>query len=281
MRIFSNTLGNVYQKKLTTKSNPIFITFLTYLGLVFICLPFVFSRGYAANTMSEFWGYSILMGALGAAGNSFLVKSLKNGDLSVIGPINSYKSIIGLIFGILFLHEIPDFYGLTGMILIFLGSYFILETTKERFTLKLLKNKEIQYRFYSLLFCAAEAIVIKKVILMTSAWDAFVSWCLFGAIFSALLFVFEKTDTVTEFNILKSRNSTNIVKLVVCMGIMQYTTNYVFTNMNVGYALSLFQLSSVLSIIFGYKIFKEQNIIPRFVGSLIMVTGAVIIILFN
>lgn len=281
LRIFSNTLGNVYQKKLTTKSNPLIITFLTYLFLTIICIPFVFSKGYAQNTGASFWLYSFLMGALGALGNAFLVKSLKNGELSVIGPINSYKSLVGLILGILFLREIPNLYGLVGMALIIFGSYFILDTTKERFTLKLLKNKEIQYRFYSLLFCAAEAIVIKKVILISSAWDAFVSWCLFGAVFSALLMLFEKIKLSEELAVLKTRNATHILKLVVCMGIMQYTTNYVFANMNVGYALALFQLSSVLSIIFGYKIFREENIFPRLAGSLIMVAGAVIIILYN
>ncbi len=221
------------------------------------------------------------MGLLGAIGNAFLVKSLKNGELSVIGPINSYKSVIGLLLGLVFLHEIPNLYGLAGMAMIFAGSYFILDTTKERFTLKLLKNKEIQYRFYSLLFCASEAIVIKKVILISSTWDAFVSWCLFGSIFCAIFLLFEKINPADELAVLKTRNITHIIKLVVCMGIMQYTTNYVFENMNVGFALSLFQLSSVLSIILGYKVFKEQNIAPKIIGSLIMTAGAVVIILLG
>ena len=236
------------------------ITFLTYLFVTIICLPFIFTGDFLRNTIFDFWIYSFLMGACGAVGNAFLVKSLKNGELSVIGPINSYKSVIGLIF---------------------FGSYFILDTTQERFSLKLLKNKEIQYRFYSLLFCAIEAIIIKKVILLSSTADAFYSWCLFGAVFSVLLLVFEKIKIKEELEIIKNKNANHILKLVVCMGIMQYTTNYAFAHMNVGYALSLFQLSSVLSIVFGYKIFKEQNIIPRLAGSLIMIAGAVVIILFN
>lgn len=256
------------------------ISFLTYFLLFLVCIPLIFSNGYAIKN-TEFLIYSTLMGICGAIGNAFLVKSLKRGDLSVIGPINSYKSIIGLILGIIFLKEYPNLLGIAGMALIFFGSYFVLDTTEEKFTLKLLKNKEIQYRFLSLLFCSIEAIIIKKVILISSVWDAFVSWCLFGAIFSAVLLILGKVDIQTEVNILKTRNSANIAKLVVCMGIMQYTTNYVFAHMNVGYALSLFQLSSVLSIIFGYKIFKETNIIPRLTGSIIMVAGAVVIILFN
>lgn len=281
MRIFSNTLGNVYQKKLTNKSNPITITLITYVLLSVVSIPFMYSNHYGSHSTHAFWMYSALMGACGALGNAFLVKSLKNGELSVIGPINSYKSLIGLILGIIFLKEIPNIWGLLGMALIFLGSYFILDTTQERFTIKLLKNKEIQYRFYSLLFCATEAIIIKKVILLSSYWEAFISWCLFGALFSAILFLLEKINIMEELDILKTRNGTHIIKVVVCMGIMQYTTNYVFSNMNVGYALSLFQLSSVLSIIFGYKVFKEKNILPRLIGSLIMIAGAVVIILFN
>lgn len=281
LRIFSNTFANVYQKKLTTKNNPLMITFLTYFVLTIICLPLIISGKYAQNMQLYFWLYSALMGFLGAAGNLFLVKSLKNGDLSVIGPINSYKSVIGLLLGILFLKEYPNLYGIAGMVLIFTGSYFILDTTQERFTLKLLKNKEIQYRFYSLLLCATEAIVIKKVILISSEQAAFVSWCLFGAVFSALLFVFEKINIRNELKTIISVNAAGLLKLILCCGIMQYTTNYVFKYMNVGYALSLFQLSSVLSIILGYKIFKEKNIIPRLVGSLIMVAGAVAIIIFN
>lgn len=280
MRIFSNTLGNVYQKKLTTKSNPLTISFLTYLLLFLACIPFIFSNGYGVLSR-DFFLLSALMGACGAAGNAYLVKSLKNGELSVIGPINSYKSVIGLVLGMIFLKELPNLFGLIGMGLIFWGSYFVLDATEDKFTLKLLKNKEIQYRFLSLFFCSIEAVIIKKVILISSEWDAFVSWCLFGTIFSAVLIALKKINISQEAEILKTKNSVHIIKLVVCMGIMQYTTNYVFAHMNVGYALALFQLSSVLSIIFGYKLFKETNLVPRLLGSLIMAAGAVVIILFN
>ena len=49
--------------------------------------------------------------------------------------------------------------------------------------------------------------------------------------------------------------------------------------MNVGYALALFQLSSLASVIFGYKIFKEKNILKKLTGSIIMVIGAIAVIL--
>ena len=62
---------------------------------------------------------------------------------------------------------------------------------------------------------------------------------------------------------------------------MQFMTNYVFDNMSVGYALSLFQLSIIVSIIFGYKFFQEKEIRKKIMGSIIMIVGSVLIILMK
>ncbi|MOA02944.1 hypothetical protein D3C78_1224210 [compost metagenome] len=51
--------------------------------------------------------------------------------------------------------------------------------------------------------------------------------------------------------------------------------------MSVGYALSLFQLSTIVSIGFGYKFFQEKNIGKKVIGSLIMIIGSVLIILLK
>ena len=61
--------------------------------------------------------------------------------------------------------------------------------------------------------------------------------------------------------------------------VMQYSTNYVFSKMNVAYALALFQLSTILSVFLGVNIFKEKGLARKVIASLIMITGAVIIIL--
>ena len=60
---------------------------------------------------------------------------------------------------------------------------------------------------------------------------------------------------------------------------MQMTTNFVFNYMNVGYALALFQLSTLVNLFFGYKFFKEKDMKPKIIGTIIMVIGSVIVIL--
>ena len=52
-----------------------------------------------------------------------------------------------------------------------------------------------------------------------------------------------------------------------------------FKNMNVSYALAIFQLSTILSVILGWKYFNETDLKKKLLGSAIMVAGAVILIL--
>lgn len=281
LRIMSSSLGNVYQKKLTIKGcNPILITTVTYVLLTACCIPFIWLYG-VYKPQPDFYIYAIVVGFLGALGNGFLVKAFKNGQLSVLGPLNSYKSVIGLFLGILILKEMPNIYGLIGMLLILFGSYFIFDTLIEKFSLALFKNKEIQYRFLSLIFCAVEAIFIKKTILLSSVWDAFIAWCFFGAVFSLILLTFEKIDFEKELSVLKSRNLAFFINIVICIGIMQFTTNYLFARMNVAYALAIFQLGAIVSIFLGQRFFAEKDIFKKILGSLIMIAGAVLIVLYN
>jgi drug/metabolite transporter (DMT)-like permease len=229
----------------------------------------------------QFWMYSVLGGIAGATGNGFLVKALQTGDLSVLGPINSYKSVVGIVVGIFLLQEIPNVWGILGIALIVYGSYFVLDTTEERFSWSLLKRREIQYRIWAMVLTAIEAVFIKKIILASSTTIAFFSWCWFGALFSFILLLLNRLDLTSEVKIAGHKNSSRYLYLVLCIGIMQYTTNYTFDHMPVGYALSLFQLSTIVSVILGYRFFKEQDIRKKLIGSAIMIAGSIIIILLK
>ncbi|MFT3739833.1 MAG: EamA family transporter [Breznakibacter sp.] len=281
-RVISNPLANVYQKQLTSKgNNPLIVNFLTYFLLsIFCCALLSFTN--IPNIGNDFWIYSILGGIAGAVGNGFLVKALHMGDLSVLGPINSYKSVVGIIVGIFLLSEIPNIWGILGIILIVYGSYYVLDTTDEKFSWKLLKKPEIQFRIWAMILTAIEAIFLKKVILASSTVLAFMSWCFFGALFSFIVLFFYKIKIKNEFRkTLKSEYLTKFLLLITCIGTMQFTTNFVFDHMSVGYALSLFQLSTIVSIFLGYKFFQEKEIGKKILGSIIMVVGSVLIILLK
>lgn len=244
-------------------------------------LPFSGSRPTLAVLNTTVLDFLFFVGVAGALGNSFLIKALQSGDLSVLGPINSYKAVIGLVAGIFLLGEIPNFWGIAGIALIIFGSYFVLDATEERFSWALLKKKEIIYRIWAMVLTAIEAVFLKKVILASSATIAFISWCWFGAFFSFLLLLAYRLRAKAELQKLHKANISHYALLVVCIGLMQFTTNYVFEHLPIGYALSLFQLSTLVSVWLGYRIFKEQQLYKKLLGSVIMIVGSVIIILLK
>jgi len=281
LRIFSNPLGNVFQKQLTTKGiHPLVVNFLTYFLLSLVCL-LIAAFIHWPVLPRQFWIYSILGGIVGALGNGFLVKALQYGDLSILGPINSYKSVVGIMVGIILLGEIPNLWGILGIALIIYGSYFVLDTTTERFSLALLKKRDIQYRLWAMILTAIEAVFVKKVILASSTTIAFMSWCCFGAVFSFVLLFIYRREINKEVKIISNRYIGKFAALIVCIGTMQLTTNYTFEHLAVGYSLSLFQLSTIVSVLLGYRFFKELDIRKKLIGSAIMIIGSIVIILLK
>lgn len=268
LRIFSNPYSNVLQKKLTNSGiSPFVVNFFTYLGLTIFCLLFAFKITFVPL---QAWIFAIIGGLFGALGNGFLIKALECGELSVLGPINSYKSIVAMIFGIFLLGEIPSILGVFGIFLIICGSYFIFD--KGEFKFSLLKRRDIQYRFLALIFTGCEAAFIKSVINLTDVMTSFIFWCVFGAVFSLFF-------TKFKFQKFSKKDVSLLTGLILSTGIMQLSTNFVFKYMNVSYALALFQLSILLSVFFGWKFFDEKDVLRKLFGSIIMICGAVAIIL--
>ena len=281
LRIISNPLANVFQKQLTARGNhPLSINFLTYFILALLTIPILVKTQWNMLPLA-FWIFALLDGLTGALGNGLLIKALQKGDLSILGPVNAYKSVVAIITGIFLLGEIPGIWGLFGIFMIILGSYFVLDTTEEKFSWRLLKNRAIQYRIGAMVLTAIEAVFIKRIIELSSAELSFASWCWTGAFFSLMLLPAYKIRLRHELPRLTRLSLGKYALLVLCIGTMQVTTVYAFKHMQVGYALSFFQLSIIASVLLGYRVFREQEIRKKLLGSAIMIAGSVIIILLG
>lgn len=275
IRILFNSLANVFQKKLASCNyNASFINFVMYLGLSICVVPLMLKLDYSQLNITV-WKYAVLGGLLGALGNSYLVKALNNGELSVLGPVNAYKSVVAMIIGIFWLKEIPSLIGVFAVILIVAGSYFVFDTQEEGFSFKLLKRADIRYRIYALIFTALEALCIKNVINESDIVVSFIFWCVFGMLFTGLFSLRGVNREAVKNKIVFGY----FFGLVAMMGLMQLSTNYVFSKIQVGYGLALFQLSALISVILGWKCFEETQIGKKLFGTLIMVAGAVILTL--
>lgn len=284
-RIVSNPLSNVFQKKLTGNSaSPFFIIAATHLLLTLVMLPTLF-RLLPLQVGVPFYANIILCVLLAVAGNTLIVAALRLTDLSILGPINAYKSIVSLLLGIFLLGEIPTLMGAAGILLILVGSYFFVyqgsgEDKKNSF-MQFFKDRGVQLRLAALLLSATEAVFLKKALLLSSPLITFVFWCILGA-FASIIFSLLALKAGIHYQLVtfKQRTSTYLF-LALTTGMMQFSTLYTFGVLQVGYSLALFQTSALLSVFFGYKFFRERNILRRLLGASIMVIGAIFIVLFG
>ena len=277
IRIFSNSFANTFQKELAKNNSSCLITCVTYMFLSLMCLIPSFHVDWTQFTL-DFWIYVCIANLLCTLSTVCLVKALKTGELSILSTINSYKCVVGLVVAFFVLKEIPNIYGLLGLILIVFGSWFVFETTKEGFSIAFLKRQDVILRILAMLLAGIEAVFLKKIIIMSSFDISFILWCFGGLVFSLPLLLMFKHDLPFK-NSLKSLHMFFI--LAVFIGLMQFSTNYVFSVMNVGLSLALFQLSTIVNLFIGYKIFKEKDILKKFIGIVIMLVGSTFILLLN
>jgi len=281
IRILVNPFSNVLQKQITLKGqHPLFINLATYTLLAFISVFFIYDISIQSLDI-EFWIYSIAGGITGALGNGFIVKALEKGDLSVLGPINAYKSIVGMLFAFIIIREVPNIWGLMGMGFIIVGSYFVLDTTEEKFSWQLFKTPAIQYRLAALVLTGIQAVLDKKVIEHSNLEIAFAGWSIFGAGFSFVFILFTKVSIQKEFKNVDRAILVKYFLLILTVGLMLASTNYTLSHMPVGYALALFQLSILLSVVLGHRFFNELHLFKKLMGATIMVIGSALIILMK
>jgi drug/metabolite transporter (DMT)-like permease len=280
IRIVSNSISNVFQKQLTPRQNPFFINLVSYgiLSVISLFLIYDFPIHYVSNS---FWLYSLIGGMMGAIGNGFIIKALESGQLSVLGPINAYKSIVGMIFAFILIGELPNVWGLIGVLFIIFGSYLVLDNGNEKFSWKIFKQPAIQYRIAALFLTGIQAVTDKQVILLSNLKYAFAGWCVFGFIFSVPLFIFSGLTIKSQMKLLTGSMLIKYFFLAASIGVMVLCTNYVFKNMQVGIALALFQISILVNVFFGHHFFNELGLVKKLIGASIMVAGSIFIILLK
>ncbi len=281
-RIIANPFSNVFQKQLTQRdANPIFIIGATHALLTVVCLPILLAS--LPLALGEgFWTNMAICALLTVAGNVLLVFALQTADLSVLGPINAYKSVISLVLGVFLIGEVPTAQGIAGVLLILAGSYFVVDRdgkqTRTNAFAQFFRERGVQFRFAALGLSATEAVFLKRALLLSSPLTTFLFWAILGLpVAAAAVVLLLRGRLGTEVGLLR-RNWTTYVWLAATTGAMQSTTLFTFGKLQVGYSLALFQLSTLISVFLGYRYFREGHFRKRLVGSAIMVGGAALIV---
>ncbi len=272
LRVLLSPLTNVYQKRLTEQgAHSLFIVALTYLVIAILFLPFLASSTALSPT---FWVTILEASVIDALGNVFLVKSLETTELSVFGPINSFKPGVALVIGYFLLKEIPTTNALIGVCIIIAGSILL---TRRKTGISV-NNKGLFYRITGIVCSSFGAVLIKKAITYSNPQVAILYWAMMAIPFFALIIIlFYKSSINRNMQLLKENQKTYLW-LFITYSMMQYVTALSFKITFVGYSLAVFQLSSIVSIFLGYRYFNEKGIFLKLFSALIMIAGTLLIL---
>lgn len=279
LRVITNPLSNVFQKLLTSRGAAAPLVILAvHAGLTIVMALAV---PWLPRPAPSFWPAIIVSAILAVAGNALIVAALRTGDLSVLGPINAYKPIVGLVPAALLLGEFPSSLGLLGIGLVLIGSYGLVDRTAGvRLGLaSLWSDRGVRLRVAALIVSATEAVFLKRALQAATPTATFVYWSILGLPAALVMCLLpphrDPRPSAAAFRSAKFQ----LAGLVVTTGLMQWSTLVVLADLQVSYSLALFQTSSILAVAFGALWFGEPHFWKRLLGSIVMVCGAVLIML--
>ena len=282
LRVLFSSLANVLQKKLVERWGNARLVVTSSLCVVsLLASPGLFFAPWSELTW-PFWLSCIAAALLDVPGNVLLVGSLGKSDLSLVGPLNSLKPVVGMILGVILLRELPTLLGLVGIVIL-AGGTWALAATAERVpgqrTISWLWSPAARWRYGALFFTSAAAVCIKPAIQIAGPWPTFAVWSWLCTILSLVWLRGALGPAVTR----KMMTAHHWTPTLVALGLMfcglQGLSIWLFQLMPVGYALALFQLGGVVNVYLGHRFFGESGGWQRFVLSLIMLVGAALIIL--
>lgn len=279
-RLFFSSVSNVFQKKLTHHGlHPFYVVATTYLILTLLAMPFL-SLVDIAMLSNAFWVNVLFAALLDVGGWMFLVMSLSKTDLSVFGPLNAYKVIVSMLFAMLFLGEIPSLQGLAGVLVIVIGSFFLMpnKSVNGNRIFHLLLERGVQSRFLSILLFSVGTIFLKNSIMHSGPLETLVFWSLLGLPLVLVGNAVFLPGFLTK-GLSQSRGHIPSILLIgATVFIMQYLTLVLLSKMLVAYTLALFQIGMLLQVFLGHKIFQEDHLLRRILVSGVMVAGSVLVL---
>lgn len=281
-RLVSSVTANIFQKKLTQPPqhlHPLAITFASYLVLMVITLPLLAWIQFDSLT-PHFWLNIALAALLDMAGTLFLVMSLSKTDLSIFGPLNAYKVVLSMFLALLILGEIPSIQGFLGVAIIVIGSILLFppRASGQHRLMTLFQDRGVQYRFLSILLFSIGTLPLKNAVVSGGALASTVFWCLIGLPLAAVLYwAYNRQHVLVDWQICQQKY-TALLALGGLIFIMQFTTLLLFSELLIAYSLALFQLSMVLHVLLGNRLFNEKQLLRRLAACGVMILGCVMVL---
>ncbi len=252
-------------------------------ALRFFALPFLLPLLFFIKIPvigNQFWLALFIGGSLNVVTTILYMKAIKVSDLSITIPMVTLTPLFLLITSPLIIGEFPNIFGIVGILLIVMGSYMLN-----------IKKKSQGY------FAPFKALLEEKgprlMLIVAFIWSITANFDKIGLLNSSPIFWVIAINifiTLCMFPIMfyKSRGKIKQipVNLHALLPIGLFSSLALICQMTaisltlVVYVISIERTSAIISVLFGYLIFKEKGIKERLMGVTIMLIGILFITLF-
>lgn len=274
------SIQNVFSKKNLKEMDEYVVAWsLRFFALPFLIPLLFFIEIPTINT--KFW-IALFFGLISVILTTILyMKAIKHSDLSLTVPLLTFTPLFLLITSPLIVGEFPTFFGLIGILLIFIGSYVL--NIKERHKgylapIKALLKEKGPRLMLIVAFIWSIGSNIDKIGVQNSSP---IFWVITINIFAAIIM----------FPIMLYKSSKNLKQIItyskfllpvgIFSGLGSIAQMIAINLTLVAYVISIKRTGVALTVLFGWLIFKEKGIKERITGVTIMIIGVLFMTLLS
>ncbi len=248
-----------------------------FFALPFLVLPFIFIS--IPTIGNQYWIALLIDGALNVIATILQLKAIKSSDLSLTIPLLAFTPLFLLIMSPLILGQYPTFLGIIGVALIVIGSYVLNIQRRNAGYLAPFKAMVEQHGPKMMLIAAFLLSITSSIdkigVLNSSPLFWAVSVHSFTSISLAPIIIREFSH-----HLKLTRVDLRLLFAVGFFSALAIVTQYIaITSLLVPYVIAIKRTSTLMSVLFGYVIFKEKGLRERLIGAAIMVLGVILITL--
>ena len=207
------------------------------------------------------------------------LKALKIGKISMCIPLLSYSPLFSLLFSNIVLAENLSFNQYIGIFIIFCGSFILYSNSLKPKDLlfspfSLIKNKGAQLIIFVTLIWSLVPVLDKKSLFYTDIYLHGFLQSLLGIVFLFGFIRYPKKDKLVSF---KSRNKFYVVFLLILISFLATIIQFYALTVNYVAILEVYKraIGILLSLFFGYVIFKEKIDIQKVLSIFIIILGLI------
>lgn len=275
---FFESLKDVFSKK-SLKHIDVYIVSWS---LRFFTLPFLLPLLFIINipTLGEqFWIALFVGGTLNVVTTILYMKAIQYSDLSLTVPIVAFTPLFLLITSPLIVGEFPNFLGLIGVLLIVAGSYTLnIKQRHEGYLAPfhaLLKEKGPKLMLLVAFFWSITSNFDKIGVQNSSPLFWVIAMSIYITLVMLPILLFKSAKNFQQIS-----SNYKILFLIGLCSVLTLIFQMTAINMTlVSYVISIKRTSAIMTVLFGYFIFREKGIKERLIGVIIMIIGVLCITL--